>query len=77
MKISIGTTYNQVLLNNKKINEVFNYRLAANYAPKLKNEKACKFNFTLSTTYMQKLKTIPSAIAFSEFTGNFGLSYNF
>lgn len=77
MKLSIGTTYNQVLVNNTKTNEVFNYRLAANYAPKLKNEKAGKFNFTLSAMYMQKLKTVSSAIAFSEFTGNVGMSYNF
>ncbi len=77
MKISVGTTYNQVLINSIKTNEVFNYRLSANYAPKMKNEKIGKFNFTFSTSYMQKLKTVSTAIAFSEFTGNIGLSYNF
>jgi hypothetical protein len=77
LKLSAGATYNQVLINSIKTNEVFNYRLSANYSPKMKNEKIGKFNFSLSTNYMQKLKTISTAIAFSEFTGNVGLSYNF
>ncbi len=77
LKVSVGTTYNQVLINNKKTNEVFNHRLSVTYSPKMKNEKIGKFNFTLSTTYLQKLKTISTAIAFTEFTGNAGLAYSF
>ena len=66
-----------MLTNKIKTNEVFNHRLSANYAPKLSNEKIGKFNFTLSITYLQKLKSVANAIAFNEFTGNIGLNYNF
>ncbi len=77
LKMSIGTSYNQVLTNGIKTNEVFNHRLSANYAPKLNNEKIGKFNFTLSATYLQKLQNQINSSAFNEFTGNIGLNYNF
>ncbi|MDP3567393.1 hypothetical protein [Sediminibacterium sp.] len=77
LKLSVGTSYNQILTNKIKTNEVFNHRLSANYAPKLNNEKIGKFNFTLSATYLQKLKSVKNAISFNEFTGNLGLNYNF
>jgi hypothetical protein len=77
LKISIGTTYNQVFANQIKSSQVFNHRLSASYALKMQNEKTGKFNFSLSLAYIQKLKGQPGNPAFSEFTGNFGLSYNF
>ncbi|MDO9000360.1 MAG: hypothetical protein Q7W45_11390 [Bacteroidota bacterium] len=77
LKLSVGTSYNQILTNKIKTNEVFNHRVSANYAPKLNNEKIGKFNFTLSATYLQKLKSVTNAISFNEFTGNLGLNYNF
>ena len=77
LKASVGSSYNQVLTNSVKTNQVFNHRLSANYSPKLNNEKIGKFNFTLSATYLQKLKSTTNAIAFNEFTGTVGLSYGF
>lgn len=77
LKVSVGSSYNQVITNGVKTNEVLNHRLGANYSPKLSNDKIGKFSFTLSATYLQKLKSIPTAQAFSEFTGNVGLSYSF
>jgi hypothetical protein len=77
LKISLGSTYNQVFTNQIKSSEIFNHRFGASYAPKMLNEKTGKFNFILSVTYIQKLKGSPGSLVFSEFTGNFGLSYNF
>lgn len=77
LKLSIGSSYNQMRSNTIKTNEVFNHRLSANFTPKLNAEKIGKFNFTLSAIYLQKLKSVASATAFNEFTGNIGLNYNF
>jgi hypothetical protein len=77
LKISLGSTYNRVFISQVKSSEVFNHRLGASYSLKLKNEKTGKFNFTFSAAYIQKLNGIPGSPSFSEFTGNFGLSYNF
>ncbi len=77
LKVSLGTSYNQVLTNGSKTNEVFNHRLSANCTPKLNNEKIGKFSFTLSATYLQKLRNETYSSAFNEFTGNLGLNYNF
>jgi hypothetical protein len=77
LRVTVGSSYNQVLTNSVKTNEVFNHRLAFNYSPKLKNEKAGRFNLSLSATYIQKLKTVATATAFNELTANFGLSYSF
>ena len=66
-----------MITNNVKTNEIFNHRLAVNYSPKLKNEKIGRFNFSMSATYIQKLKTIATAIAFNEFNCNLGLNYSF
>lgn len=77
LKVSIGTSYNQVITNSVKTNEVFNHRLSTSYSPKMSNEKIGKFNFTMSATYLQKLKSTSNAMTFNEFTGNIGLNYNF
>jgi len=77
LKTTFGSSYNQILTNGIRTNEVFNHRLSASYSPKLSNEKIGKFSFTMSATYLQKLKNVSNAIAFNEFTGNVGLSYNF
>lgn len=77
LKVSLGTSYNQILTNGSKTNEVFNHRLSANCTPKRSNEKIGKFNFTLSATYLQKLRNETHSSAFNEFTGNVGLNYNF
>ncbi|MFN8114501.1 MAG: hypothetical protein U0W65_00190 [Bacteroidia bacterium] len=77
MKVTLGTTYNQVLSNSVKTNEVFNHRLSINYTPKFSTTKFGKFGLTSSIIYMQKLKTSINANAFTEFTGNLGLNYNF
>ncbi len=77
LRITLGSSYNQMITNNVKTNEIFNHRLAVNYSPKLKNEKIGRFNFSLSATYIQKLKTIATAVAFNEFNCNLGLNYSF
>ncbi len=77
LKLTAGSTYNQVLTNSAKTNEVFNHRLSASYSPKMQNEKLGKFNFNLSATFIQSLKTTATSRSFNEFTGNVGLNYNF
>lgn len=77
LRVTLGSSYNQLTTNNVKTNEIFNHRLAVNYSPKLKNEKIGRFNFSLSATYIQKLKSIATANAFNELNCNLALSYNF
>lgn len=80
LKIGIGSTYNQVLTNKIKTNDVLNHRLNASYTLKIKDKKIGKFNFTASLNYMQKLKRNKTGFLFTDFaelTGNIGLSYNF
>lgn len=77
LRLSLGSSYNQILSNSIKTNEVFNHRFSANYSPKFKNQKIGRMGFSLSAIYMQKLKTISSANTFKEFTGNVGLNYSF
>jgi hypothetical protein len=77
MRVSLGTSYNQVLSNSLKTSEVFNHRLSINYSPKFSTTKYGKFGVNASTTYLQKLKTSNNAISFNEFTGNLGINYNF
>lgn len=77
LRITIGSSYNQVLNNSKKVNEIFNHRIAVNYAPKFSNSKNGKVAMNISASYLQKLKTTTTELGFSEFTGNFGINYNF
>jgi hypothetical protein len=77
LRVTLGSSYNQMVTNEIKTNEVFNHRLAVNYSPKLKNEKIGRFNFSLNATYIQKLKTVSTATAFNELTGNISLNYSF
>jgi hypothetical protein len=84
LRVTLGSTYNQMLTNSVKTNEIFNHRLSMNYSPKLQNEKLGKFNFSLSATYIQKKSTVLTSsklasptTAFNELTANIGLSYNF
>lgn len=77
IRITIGTSYNQMLTNSVKTNEVFNHRLSFNYSPKFKNEKIGRVSFSLSAIYLQKTRTITNANAFNEFTGNIGANYSF
>jgi len=77
LRATIGTSYNQVLSNDIKTNELFNHRLTLSYSPKFKNQKFGKVGFNASTIYLQKLKTAVGAGEFTEFTGNVGLNYSF
>lgn len=77
LRISLGSSYNQMLINAIKTNEVFNHRLSFNYSPKFKNQKAGKVGFSASAIYLQKTKTTVNTNAFNEFTGNFGANYSF
>jgi len=80
LKLGLGTTYNQVITNTVKTNDVLNHRLNATYTPKINDPKLGKLNFTASLIYMQKLKQNTIGITFTDFaelTGNLGLSYNF
>lgn len=77
LRVSIGTSYNQVLLNDVKSNELFNHRLSFNYSPKFKNQKFGRVGMNVSAIYTQKLKTSVGVGEFSEFTGNVGLNYSF
>lgn len=77
LRATIGTSYNQVLSNDVKTNEVFNHRLSLSYSPKFKNQKIGRVGFNASAVYMQKLKTSVGVGEFTEFTGNVGLNYSF
>lgn len=77
LRATIGTSYNQVLSNDIKTNELFNHRLTLSYSPKFKNQKFGKVGFNASAIYLQKLKTAVGAGEFTEFTGNVGLNYSF
>ena len=77
MRISIGSSYNQMLTNSIKTNEVFNHRLTYSYNPKFKNQKIGRVGFNISASYLQKKKVLATAIGFNEFTGNVGLNYSF
>lgn len=77
LRATIGTSYNQVLSNDVKTNEVFNHRLSLSYSPKFKNQKIGRVGFNASAVYMQKLKTSVGVGEFKEFTGNVGLNYSF
>ena len=77
LRITIGSSYNQMYSNSVKTNEVFNHRLSLSYSPKFANPKAGRLSLNISATYLQKLKVIETAQAFNEFTGNFGISYGF
>ena len=76
-RVSLGTSYNQMLTNSVKTNEVFNHRLTFSFNPKFKNQKIGRMGFNVSATYMQKKKVISTAAGFNEFTGNAGLNYSF
>lgn len=77
LRVSVGTSYNQVLINDEKANELFNHRLSFNYSPKFKNQKFGRVGMNVSAIYTQKLKTSVGVGEFSEFTGNVGLNYSF
>lgn len=77
LRATIGTSYNQVLSNDIKTNELFNHRLTLSYSPKFKNQKFGKIGVNVSAIYLQKLKTAVGAGEFTEFTGNVGLNYSF
>lgn len=77
LHMSIGSSYNEVLINSIRSNEVFSHRFSLSYSPKLSNPKLGKMSVNLSAIYLQKLKTAANATAFNEFTGNIGLSYGF
>ncbi len=77
LRITLGSSYNQMYSNNVKTNEVFNHRCAVSYSPKFANSKAGRLSINISGTYLQKLRVTQTAQAFNEFTGNFGISYGF
>jgi hypothetical protein len=77
IRVSVGSSYNQMLTNSIKTNEVFNHRLTFGYNPKFKNQKTGRLGFNISATYLQKIKVISTATGFNEFTGNAGLNYSF
>lgn len=77
LRITIGSSYNQVLTNSEKSNEIVNHRIAANYSPKFFNAKIGKIAMNVSASYLQKLGTNTVDNSFSEFTGNFGINYSF
>jgi hypothetical protein len=77
MRVSIGTSYNQMLTNSIKTNEVYNHRLTFSFNPKFKSQKIGRVGFNISAVYLQKKKIIATAVGFNEFTGNVGLNYSF
>ncbi|MGZ3885096.1 MAG: hypothetical protein ACXVPD_13170, partial [Bacteroidia bacterium] len=77
LRFTLGSSYNQVLINSVKTNEVFNHRLSLSYSPEFSTLKWGKMSLNISVTYLQKLKAAAGATAFNEFTGNVGLSYGF
>jgi len=76
-RVTLGSSYNQVLTNSVKTNELYNHRFAVNYSPKFKNKKFGKLGLSLSASYLQRLKTTATSINYQEFTGNMGLNYSF
>jgi hypothetical protein len=76
-RVTLGSSYNQVLTNSVKTNELFNHRFAVNYSPKFKSKKYGKLGLSMSASYLQKLKTTAASINYQEFTGNMGINYSF
>lgn len=77
LRLTVGASYNQVFTNLIRSNEIFNHRVAINYSPKFKNEKAGKISMNADLSYLQKAGTSSAGTGFSELTGNFGMNYNF
>lgn len=77
LRITLGSSYNQMYSNSIKTNDVFNHRVSLSYSPKFANPKSGKLSVNVSANYLQKLKVTQTALAFNEFTGNFGISYGF
>lgn len=77
LKITVGSTYNQMFNNGVQVNEVLNHRLSTSFTPKVQNEKIGKLSFNANATLIQSLKTTATSKSFNEFTGNIGLNYNF
>ncbi len=77
VRVTIGSSYNQLLSNSIKTNEVFNHRLSFSYSPKFKNQKTGRIALISSIIYLQKTKSTSGANAFNEFTGNVGANYSF
>ena len=77
VRVTIGSSYNQVLTNSYKTNELLNHRLAVNYSPKFHNTKVGKVGMNISVSYLQQLKSSQAINPYSTFTGNFGINYNF
>ena len=75
IRVTAGTSYNQILTNGEKTGELFCHRLSLNYSPKFASTKIGKVSMTLSISYLQKLKSQSPEPVFSEFTGNFGINY--
>ncbi|MBN8703121.1 MAG: hypothetical protein J0M08_08650 [Bacteroidetes bacterium] len=77
MRISLGATYNQLLNDTRKINEIFNERISFMFTPKFKKQNSGNVSFSLTAMYLQKLKTTSTALSYNEFTGNMGVNYSF
>lgn len=77
LRITLGSSYNQVLTNSTRSSEIFNQRLSVSYSPKFRNEKAGKVSMNTGISHLQRTRTGPIENSFSEFTGNFGINYSF
>jgi hypothetical protein len=77
MRVSIGSTFNQVMSNGKITSNVLNSRAGVNYAPKVKKSKYAKPTLGLTCNYLKRLPSDQSTKKFSEVTGTLNLSYAF
>lgn len=76
LRMMAGSTFNYALSNSIITGKILNHRLTMSYQPKLKNTKAGRPSFTLTTTLLQKLNTDTQA-GFLEVNGNAGVSWSF
>jgi hypothetical protein len=77
LKLTLSGTYNQSLANTSKMSEIIRGRFALTYSPKLKSEKAGRFNLNLSADYLIRFNTSGKTKLFNEFTCNIGAAYGF
>jgi hypothetical protein len=77
ISLSGGSTYNRQYKNASLVSNVFNHRISASYALKMKNEKQGSMSFSLNGNWMTKLPTVATESKFSELNIFANLGYRF
>jgi hypothetical protein len=77
LQLAFTSSYNQSVNNKIKNGQILKSRISSALSPKLKTEKAGKFNFNFSADYLVRFNTSGKTSPFSEFTCNVGVGYGF